>query len=151
MLAVLSVDITGNPKAVMHYTNYHKDIVQRYKVKLVGWTHSKFVNPSELSTSLPPLQVLLDAIKSGECKFIKLTADEVRDEDDLYREKIRNGEIILKERATRKDKGKKRKTPSSGNKENEGGDSQDGEGHQPHRKRMRSGSRSSSAGDGDTD
>ena len=64
-----TVEITGNPKAIMHYVQNHKEIVQRYKVKLVGWTHPTFANPSELSTSLPPLQKLLDAIKSTECKL----------------------------------------------------------------------------------
>lgn len=49
-----SVEITGNPRAVMNYVNYEEAIVQRYEVVLEGWTLDKFVNPSELSTSLPP-------------------------------------------------------------------------------------------------
>ena len=93
----------------MHYVQNHKEIVQRYKVKLVGWTHPTFANPSELSTSLPPLQKLLDAIKSMECKFVRLTPEQYKKEDDEYHEKLNNGKIILRERMTRKDKGKKRK------------------------------------------
>jgi len=101
------VEITSNPKAIMHYVQNHKEIVQRYKVKLVGWTHPTFANPSELSTSLPPLQILLDAIKSGQCKFVRLTPEEYNKEDDEYHEKLRNGDIIPRECKTRKDKGKK--------------------------------------------
>lgn len=112
-------EITGNPKAVMHYVHHHKEIVERYSVKLVGWTHPTFANPSELSTSLPPLQILLDAIKSGECKFIELTPEQRKEEERLYQDKVRTGEIVLKPRATRKDKGKKRKR-TAGGKENAG-------------------------------
>ena len=78
----------------MHYIQNHKEIVQWYKVKLVGWTHLTFANPSELSTSLPPLQILLDAIKSGQCKFVQLTPKEYKKEDDEYHEKLKNGDII---------------------------------------------------------
>src|ERR1700690_215954 len=93
----------------MHYVQYHKEVVQRYGIKLVGWTHPSFINPSEMSTSLPPLQALLDAIESGSCEFVRLTPDQKKEENGKYREKIRPGEIIVPERATRKDKGKKRK------------------------------------------
>jgi hypothetical protein len=52
------VEISGNPKAVMQYVNYEEDIVLHYGVVLEGWTHDKFVNPSKLSSTLPPLQKL---------------------------------------------------------------------------------------------
>jgi hypothetical protein len=93
----------------MQYVQYHKEIVMRYSIALRGWTYPTFTNPSELSTSLPPLQELLDAIKSGKCKFVKLTAEERQAEDEKYNEKIQSGEVVVKVRATRKDKGKKRK------------------------------------------
>ena len=70
---VPKVEITGNRKAVMQYVNYEVDIVQRYGIVLEGWTFNRFVNLSELSTALPPLQKLLDAINDGSCKFIRLT------------------------------------------------------------------------------
>ena len=104
-----TVKITGNPKAIMHYVQNHKEIIQQYKVKLVGWMHTTFANPSELITSLPPLQKLLDAIKSMECKFVQLTPKQYKKEDNKYHEKLNNGKIILREHMTRKDKGKKRK------------------------------------------
>ncbi|OCH84194.1 hypothetical protein OBBRIDRAFT_839892 [Obba rivulosa] len=63
------VEITGNLKAIMNYVNYEKDIVLRYGIELQGWTHEKFVNPSDLSMSLPPLEKLHAAIKSGDCPY----------------------------------------------------------------------------------
>jgi hypothetical protein len=100
-----TVEITSNLKAIMHYIQNHKEI-QQYKVKLVSWTHPTFAN---FSTSLLPLQDLPDAIKPGECKFVQLTPEQCKKEDNEYHEKLRNGEIILHERTTRKDKGKKQK------------------------------------------
>ncbi|KAF8222541.1 hypothetical protein L208DRAFT_1074497, partial [Tricholoma matsutake] len=58
--------------AVMQYVNYDEAITQRYGVILEGWTFNRFVNPSEFSTSIPPLQTLLDALNNGSCKFTKL-------------------------------------------------------------------------------
>jgi len=84
-----TVKITGNPKAIMHNVQNHKEIVQQYKVKLVGWTHPTFPSPSKLSTSLLPLQKLLDVIKSKECKFVGLTPEQCKEDDD-YREKLRS-------------------------------------------------------------
>lgn len=107
------VKITGNTNAKMQYLKYHQEIVMRYSVMLVGWSHPTFANPSDLSTSLVPLQTLLDDIKSGKCKFVKLTAAERKAEDDKYHKKVQNGEIVLAERAIRKDKGTKRKRADS--------------------------------------
>jgi hypothetical protein len=53
----------------MVYVNHKEDVVHRYGVELVGWTPEKFCNPSELTTSLPVLRKLLNAIKYGTCKF----------------------------------------------------------------------------------
>jgi hypothetical protein len=57
----------------MQYVNYEEAIVQCYGVVIEGWTFDKFINLSELSTSIPPLKTLLDALNDGRCKFIKLT------------------------------------------------------------------------------
>jgi hypothetical protein len=93
----------------MHYVQYHKEIVMYRSVALEGWTHPTFANPGDLSTSLPPLQQLLEAIESGQCKFVKLTSEQRKAKDDKYQERIKNGEISVRVRAPRKDKGKKRK------------------------------------------
>ena len=87
------VEITGNPNAVMQYVNYEEAIIQWYGIELKGWTYDNFVNPSELSTSLPSLQKLLNAINTGDCKFVKLTAEERRKWLETYKKKIANGEL----------------------------------------------------------
>jgi hypothetical protein len=122
-------DITGNPKAVMHYVQYHKEIVMRYGVALKGWTHPMFANPSDLSTSLPPLQELLNAINSDQCKFVNLTSEQQKAEDNKYQEKIRKGEITVPVRATRKDKGKKRKVQEAAGDSNDDEDGENGDGN----------------------
>jgi hypothetical protein len=93
----------------MQYVNYETNIVIRYGVELVGWTHPKWANPSELSTSLGPLQVLLDAIDSGSCKFVKLTRDQQKQREAAYNAKLKSGEVTQRARKPRKDLGKKRK------------------------------------------
>ncbi|KAJ3514614.1 hypothetical protein NLJ89_g2284 [Agrocybe chaxingu] len=103
------VEITKNEQATMQYVNYEELIVQRYGVELVGWTYEKFVNPSELSTSLPALRELLDAINSGECRFAKLSPLAVKARHIEYQKKVDEGLIPVKTRKQRKDKGTKRK------------------------------------------
>ncbi|KAF8230803.1 hypothetical protein L208DRAFT_1209687, partial [Tricholoma matsutake] len=81
--------------ATMQYANYKEAIVQRYGIELQGWTYNKLINLSELSTSVPPLQKLLDAIKTRDCKFIKLTPDEHHAHLETYKKKIADGEIKI--------------------------------------------------------
>ncbi|KAF8241010.1 hypothetical protein L208DRAFT_1074176, partial [Tricholoma matsutake] len=95
--------------AMMQYVNYKEGIVQRYGVELIGWTHDKFANPSELSTAVEPLRKLLDAIKGGDCKFIELTVEERKKRLETYRAKVRSGEVEVRSKKTRSDAGKKRK------------------------------------------
>lgn len=104
-----SGEITGNPNAAMNYINYNEAIVQRYGIELVGWTYDKFVNPSEFSSALGPLRRLIDAINAGNCKFVKLTAEERRKRLETYKAKIVAGELKARERKTRSDAGKKKK------------------------------------------
>jgi hypothetical protein len=105
----LLVEITGNPKAVMQYSRYEEDIVQRYGIVLEGWTYENLVNPSELSSSLPPLTILLEALKSGDCKFVKLSAAERKEREAAYQAKIASGEVVLVKRKHRSDAGIPRK------------------------------------------
>ena len=93
----------------MYYVDYEEKIVQRYGIELVGWTYEKFVNPSELSTSLPGLQQLLDAINNGSCKFVKLTPLQVSERRQALQKKISEGNVPApKGRKPRKDRGTKR-------------------------------------------
>ena len=94
----------------MYYVDYEEKIVQRYGIELVGWTYEKFVNPSELSTSLPGLQQLLDAINNGTCKFIKLTPLQLSERRHALQKDITEGNVLApKARKPRKDRGTKRK------------------------------------------
>jgi hypothetical protein len=115
------VEITGNPKAIMQYVNYEEDIILCYGVVLEGWTHEKFVNPSELSSALPPLQKLMEALKAGTCKFVKLSSAKQKKREAERKKKLASGKLQPCKRKTRKDVGKKRK--SHHNKENEGSNS----------------------------
>ena len=108
----IPVEITGNWKVTMYYVDYEEKIVQRYGIELVGWTYRKFVNPSELSTSLPGLQQLLDAINNGTCKFIKLTPLQLSERRHALQKSIIDGEgnvLAPKARKPCKDRGTKRK------------------------------------------
>jgi hypothetical protein len=120
------VAITGNLKAMMHYTRYEEEIVQRYGIELQGWTYEKLMNPSKLSSSLPPLKALRDALVSGTCKFIKLTAAEKKKREAAYMASIASGEAELRKRKRRSDAGirKKSKRPRI---ENDGGEEEEEE------------------------
>ncbi|KAJ7166463.1 hypothetical protein C8R43DRAFT_1122032 [Mycena crocata] len=103
------VAITGDENAAMAYVWYEEDVVQRHKIKLVGWTYPELINPSELSTSLPPLNDLHDALKADTCKFVKLDAAEVASRKTAWLEDVAAGRIERKHREERSDKGVKRK------------------------------------------
>ena len=94
---------------MMQYVNYEKGIVQQYGVELIGWTHDKFTNPSKLSTAVEPLCKLLNAIKGGDCKLIKLTVKEHKKRLETYRAKVHSGEVKVRSKKTHSDAGKKRK------------------------------------------
>jgi hypothetical protein len=49
------------------------------------------MNSSTLSSSLPPLKVLHDALVTGTCKFVKLTAVERKARETAYMAKIASG------------------------------------------------------------
>lgn len=94
----------------MHYTDYEEKVVQRYGVELIGWTYEKLVNPSELSTSLPGLRQLLEAINTDSCKFIKLTQTQLKQRREEHQKAIEDGSLPgPKTRKPRKDRGTKRK------------------------------------------
>ena len=110
----IAADITGEPRAVMQYGNYERDLVLRYGVVLEGWPKEvPFVNASELGSSLPTLQRLLDALEKGTCKFARLSKEDLQERKNKYEEDIRNGTIEEKNRSKRIDAGttRKRKRP----------------------------------------
>jgi len=93
---------------MMRYVNYEEEIVIRYGIKLEGWTYENLKNPSELSSSLPPLRALSEAIDNGTCKFVKLTATEKKKFEQEFNAKVQTGEVTLRKRKIRKDAGKKK-------------------------------------------
>jgi hypothetical protein len=99
----------------MNYATYEKSIVERYRVKLVGWTYDKFVNPSHIGT-MTDICKLRDALKCGECHWVRLSQRELQD----HREET--GEIVAKQRRQRSDKGKthKRKAATDENDQSQG-------------------------------
>jgi hypothetical protein len=124
----------------MHYTRYDEEIVQRYGIDLQGWTYEKLMNPSKLSSSLPPLKALRDALITGTCKFVKLTAAEKKKREAAYMASIGSGEIELRKRKRRSDAGIRKKSKrarkqdgnkSSENDEEEDEDSEEQEGDAP--------------------
>jgi hypothetical protein len=92
----------------MKYTEYEELIMLKYGIELQGWTYEKFVCPSMLSTSLPSLQALLDAINNGNCKFIKLTPSEVKTCREERQKQLKEGTMVVKQRKQRSDIGAKR-------------------------------------------
>jgi hypothetical protein len=120
----------------MQYVNYEEAIIQRYGIELQGWTYDKFVNPSELSTSLPLLRKLLNAIDTGDCKFVKLTAEERRKRLETYKKKVANGEIKIRERKTRSDAGKRKRKDRDGL--NEGSEDEESDSETLHSRKKRS-------------
>jgi hypothetical protein len=131
----------------MQYVNYEEAIVQRYGIKLQGWTYDRFVNPSELSTSLPLLRKLLNAIDTGDCKFVKLTAEALRKCLETYKKKVANGEIKIRERKIRSDAGKRKRKAQDGLDESSDDEDSDDENLRPRKKH----SGKSNALIGDTD
>ncbi|KAJ7164604.1 hypothetical protein C8R43DRAFT_946420 [Mycena crocata] len=103
------IAITKDENATMQYVWYEEDVVQRYSIKLVGWTYPELVNPSELSTSLPGLQALHDALKNDTCKFVKLNKEQLAARKESWLADVAAGRIERKHRDERSDKGTKRK------------------------------------------
>lgn len=97
-------------KVEMKYIWYKEDIVQRYGIELRGWTFEKIMNPTLLSSSLPPLMALRDALVAGTCKFVKLTAAQRKEREAAYMEKINSGEIEAWKRKQRSDAGTVKKS-----------------------------------------
>lgn len=98
----------------MNYTNTHREIVMKYGIRLEGWSHPKWANPSELGSKLAPLQQLLKDLRDDTCRFVKCTPQELQDLQAKHELDIAQGVIEApRERKTRSDCGqKKRKQPT---------------------------------------
>ncbi|KAJ7695223.1 hypothetical protein B0H17DRAFT_1198912 [Mycena rosella] len=78
------IDITGKPNAAMAYVNYEEYVVHRYGVELTGWTPDKWCSLSELTSSIPVLRMLLNALKAGGMKKRKRVVNNENSADDDY-------------------------------------------------------------------
>lgn len=87
----------------MNYVNFERDFVVKLGIDVVAWAHDKFINPSEISTSLAPLQKLATALKDGTCRFVRLSEAAHRAREAAYTEKVATGAVSV--RKEREDKG----------------------------------------------
>ncbi|KAJ6459685.1 hypothetical protein C8R45DRAFT_1109541 [Mycena sanguinolenta] len=103
------VDITGKVDIRMDYIYYKECIVLKYGIIRIGWTCERFVNPSDLSSSLIVLTTLRDALRDGACKWIKLTPAERNGRREAWEADVAAGKVVRRSRATCSDINKKRK------------------------------------------
>ncbi|KAL7284498.1 hypothetical protein ACG7TL_001789 [Trametes sanguinea] len=91
MIAQGLISVTGDDNATMSYAQYTRDIQLKYGVALVGWTHPKWCNPSDLGNGLDDLKKLRDALKGGLCSFVRLSPErkaEIQREYDLQQRDV---------------------------------------------------------------
>ncbi|KAG1840346.1 hypothetical protein F4604DRAFT_1598931 [Suillus subluteus] len=69
----------------------YEQVVQKFLVKVVGWTHSDWANPSDLKGGIEALEALADTIKAKTCKFVKITWEEA----NKRLERIAAGETLM--------------------------------------------------------
>ncbi|KAJ7189797.1 hypothetical protein GGX14DRAFT_408549 [Mycena pura] len=102
-------DTSQVPDARMAYTWHEEDVVQQYGVVLEGWTPDRFVDPSDLSTSLAILCTLLEALWARDCTFRKLGPTEAAERRKKWEEEVEAGLVTAKHRAPCCDAGIPRK------------------------------------------
>ncbi|KAG1871680.1 hypothetical protein F4604DRAFT_1681473 [Suillus subluteus] len=86
-------DVTKDASATMEFTRYKVAIVCKYHVKLVGWNHPQWVNPSDLKGRIEALENIVSALANNTCHFVEITAAEV----DECKHKIADGAMITPE------------------------------------------------------
>ena len=125
----------------MEYKTYHRDIVMRHSVQLVGWPHSKLQSPSSLGNSLPLFARILEALDNGSCRFEELTEAAVTELDKDHQAKIASGELSdAKPRKIRSDAGKRKRKQVRESDQSDSSDSSEGDDNErvPKRKQRRS-------------
>lgn len=68
----------------------YNDLVQRYQVKLVGWNHPYWANPSDLKGGIESLENVVLAIQANTCKFVTITPQEAKE----WMRRIKDGETL---------------------------------------------------------
>ncbi|KAG1721799.1 hypothetical protein EDB19DRAFT_1599101, partial [Suillus lakei] len=85
-------EVTNNPSASMEFTKYEK-LVSTYFVKLVGWNHPQWANPSDLKGGIKSLENVVEAIRLRHCRFVVIDQEEVKERA----RRIKNGETLTPE------------------------------------------------------
>jgi hypothetical protein len=107
-------------KAVMNYSNYDMRVIQKYQVKLIGWTYNKFVSPFEIHT-IDDVRTLVEALRCGRCHWVRLTATEVTKNARDVEARKAAGETVGKPRKVRSDLGSKRPRKGIADDDDDGG------------------------------
>jgi hypothetical protein len=100
--------VTKYKKVAMNYVNYDVAIVERYKIILKGWPPTvRFCNPSEIGT-VDDIRTLRNALKNGECIWVAMSNREHKEHGEMLKQRQEAGDVVVKKRKIRSDKGKKR-------------------------------------------
>jgi hypothetical protein len=91
----------------MDYIYYRESIVLKYGIELIGWPLERFINPSDLSSSLPILTQVRDALKNGTCKWVKLSLADRKARKAAWDAFVAAGKVVERARAPRCDTGQK--------------------------------------------
>ncbi|KAH0827420.1 hypothetical protein J3R83DRAFT_4081 [Lanmaoa asiatica] len=83
-------ELTRDANARVDYIRYERSVVQRYNVRLVGYTHDQWANPSDLKGGIDALEKLAKAVLEKKCYFVTISANEVTQRQEC----ITNGEIL---------------------------------------------------------
>ena len=107
--------MTGNDSVKMEWKFYWEHVVRRHKVVIEGWPNSiPLKNLSEVSNSLPELEMLLQRWQTGKTFWKELTPEELEAREEEREALIQAGKIDTPApRKRRSDYGKKRKRGAS--------------------------------------
>ncbi|KAG1883666.1 hypothetical protein F4604DRAFT_1920174 [Suillus subluteus] len=72
-------EVTNDALATVEFTKYEALVVCCYHIKLMGWNHTQWANPSDLKGGIEALEKLADAIKAKTCCFVQISAEEVEE------------------------------------------------------------------------
>ncbi|KAG1836668.1 hypothetical protein F4604DRAFT_1942991 [Suillus subluteus] len=72
-------EVTNDTSATVEFMKYEASVVHHYHVKLMGWNHPQWANPSDLKGGVEALKRLADAIKAKTCHFVEISAEEVEE------------------------------------------------------------------------
>jgi hypothetical protein len=96
----------------MEYKNFHRDVLVKHGVQLLGWPFRKLQSPGSMGSSLPVFVKILKSMEADEIRFELLSLEEVQRLDAEHEASIAAGDVDApKQRKIRSDTGKrKRKT-----------------------------------------